>query len=523
MAEDFEDDDDWEEEEDGDDWDDDEGEPKKKKAAKPRKQKEQITVGRGILKLSLIVGGSAVVSVLITAVAAFAVTELPELRRALGIRQSGYNNMLFIVFLLSFLFTVGTSAFAFLSNADLSFKPKNTAGNQAARFIATEQKAWKQTMATTSADRERQQRARDAAKRAREMEDELEAIDGDDLDDSEVEKEVSNTKLTAKGEQQKAAVMTFLSKGLETVMTTRPKLDAFNKFGVNLFLAGACDAAGASSGLEDGETAQILQEGVEVLGTSRDQAQKFARSYDSYLLNPKHLGMIEAGRDAMSDHLRGGAGAPQKLDSALKGWNTKDEDEQTSKGTIAVMFTDIAGSTAMTQEHGDAGAQEVVRMHNRIVRAALTTYKGREVKHTGDGIMASFNNTAQSVEAAIYIQQKVAQENPSQRIPLGIKIGINAGEPIVEDDDLFGTTVQLSARIVDKAGTGEIFVSEVVKSICTGKPITFVSRGGREMKGFDEPVMMYEAVWDSSKTNAQAAKAAPPPPPATPRPAAAPA
>lgn len=133
---------------------------------------------------------------------------------------------------------------------------------------------------------------------------------------------------------------------------------------------------------------------------------------------------------------------------------------------------------------------------NRIVRAALTTYQGREVKHTGDGIMASFNNTANGVAAAIYIQQKTAESNStSPDVPLGIKIGINAGEPIIEDDDLFGTTVQLSARIVDKASDKEIFVSEIVKGICLGKDFSFESRGAREMKGFKEPITLYEVIW----------------------------
>jgi adenylate cyclase len=84
-----------------------------------------------------------------------------------------------------------------------------------------------------------------------------------------------------------------------------------------------------------------------------------------------------------------------------------------------------------------------VRTHNRIVRAALTTYHGKEVKHTGDGIMASFSSVANSVGASIYIQRKVAERNATNpAAPLGVKIGINAGEPIVEEDDRFGTTVQ---------------------------------------------------------------------------------
>ena len=253
---------------------------------------------------------------------------------------------------------------------------------------------------------------------------------------------------------------------------------------------------GIEENLNEDEIRQILIESVGVLGTKPEQAVMFAQKYDEYLMNPKYLGMIENGRSAMTAQINGDPDAAQKLDKAMDAWNSKTTDEDTSVGTIAVMFTDIVGSTDMTQTHGDAAAQEVVRTHNRIVRNALTTYQGREVKHTGDGIMASFNNTANGVAAAIYIQQKTAENNSSNPdVPLGIKIGINAGEPIVEDDDLFGTTVQLSARIVDKAGDKEIFVSEIVKGICLGKDFNFESRGAREMKGFKDPITLYEVLW----------------------------
>ena len=150
----------------------------------------------------------------------------------------------------------------------------------------------------------------------------------------------------------------------------------------------------------------------------------------------------------------------------------------------------------MTQALGDAGAQEVVRAHNRVVREALTQYRGREVKHTGDGIMASFEQASDSVEAAIMMQRGAHQHTQSNpNLPLFLKIGINSGEPIQDDNDLFGSTVQMSARIVDKAQKGEIFVSEVVKGICSGKSFQFVSRGGFEMKGFDGPVTLWEVDW----------------------------
>ena len=164
-----------------------------------------------------------------------------------------------------------------------------------------------------------------------------------------------------------------------------------------------------------------------------------------------------------------------------------------------MLFTDIAGSTAMTQALGDEGAQQVVRVHNRIVREALSNNAGKEVKHTGDGIMASFAKTSDGVDASIEMQRETAlhnQHNPE--LPLHLKIGLNAGEPIAEDNDLFGTTVQLSARIVDKASADQIFVSQIVRGICSGKDFTFTSQGGFEMKGFDEEITLYEVIWDAS-------------------------
>ena len=110
--------------------------------------------------------------------------------------------------------------------------------------------------------------------------------------------------------------------------------------------------------------------------------------------------------------------------------------------------------------------------------------------------MAAFNRTTNSVNAAIQIQRQTAdynQNNPQEKLML--KIGLNAGEPIAEDNDLFGSTVQMSARIVDKAKGEQIFVSENVRTICAGKNITFLNRGSFEMKGFPEPPILYEVEW----------------------------
>lgn len=473
-------------------------------------------------KLIGLAAASFVTAVLITWVVTVAINQLPMVRKLIG--HENADTFLLGVFILSALVSFVSSALTFVSKEEFT-----KIDRKRAKFETSEKKAWKQALKPKSVTAQQKkalaqaaaQRSAEAARafveeerKAEEAEneggtDELQAeLEEPDTDEEPEEAAEVAPALSADGEVMKKDLMGFLGEGLEEVAETQPKLDSFNKFGVNLYLAGACERMAQTEGLNDSETASVLADSVEVLGTKRDIAEKFSAAYDSYLLDPKYLGMIEAGREAMEARLGGDPEAAKQLDKALKSWNAPKGEDETSSGTVAVLFTDIVGS--MTQAHGDAAAQEVVRTHNRIVRTALTTYQGREVKHTGDGIMASFGNSAHAVEAGMYIQKKVDQSNATNpAVPLGIKVGINAGEPIVEDDDLFGTTVQLSARIVDKATIGQVLVSAVVRSICLGKSIVFVDRGTREMKGFADPIQLFEAVWDENVLHQMTAGADP--------------
>ena len=153
-----------------------------------------------------------------------------------------------------------------------------------------------------------------------------------------------------------------------------------------------------------------------------------------------------------------------------------------------ILFTDLESSTALTQRLGDAKAQEVLRGHNDAVRAALDAHGGQEVKHTGDGIMASFPSAVAAVEAALAMQRDLAGAE------VRVRIGLNAGEPIAEDGDYFGTAVQLAARLCDRAEPGQVLVSDVVRQLCAGKNFTFDDVGAATLKGFDEPVALYAVV-----------------------------
>ena len=159
-------------------------------------------------------------------------------------------------------------------------------------------------------------------------------------------------------------------------------------------------------------------------------------------------------------------------------------------GLVTILFTDMEGSTAMTQQIGDDAAQEHVRQHNTAVREALKAHAGKEIKHTGDGIMASFASARGAVDCAVAIQRALAAGDAVR-----VRIGLNAGEPVAEEQDLYGTSVQLAARVCAEADAGEILVSNVVRELAAGKGFLFNDRGDHALKGFEDPVKLYEVSW----------------------------
>jgi len=164
---------------------------------------------------------------------------------------------------------------------------------------------------------------------------------------------------------------------------------------------------------------------------------------------------------------------------------------------VTVLFTDMEGSTTLTQQLGDAKAQELVRSHNGIVRDALARHGGSEIKHTGDGIMASFVSTSRALECAIAIQRAVAARSEEEGIPFRVRIGLNCGEPVVEEGDLFGTAVQLARRICDQAEPGQILASEVVRQLVAGKGFLFADLGEAALRGFEDRLRLYEVRWET--------------------------
>lgn len=161
-----------------------------------------------------------------------------------------------------------------------------------------------------------------------------------------------------------------------------------------------------------------------------------------------------------------------------------------------IMFTDLKDSTLMTSTRGDARALHLLHVNNALTRNALRAYHGREVKHTGDGIMASFNNVADALYCAMAVQMAVAEHNrhhPEDAIFL--RIGLSAGEPIEEHGDFFGNAVQLAARLCALAKPNQILTSQIIRDLSRNTSLPFEDLGPVNLKGFEDEVHVYSISW----------------------------
>lgn len=166
-------------------------------------------------------------------------------------------------------------------------------------------------------------------------------------------------------------------------------------------------------------------------------------------------------------------------------------------GFRAIMFTDMANSTQITNTLGDTKAQSVLAKHHEIIRQALLAHEGREVDRAGDGFLTCFASVSQAVTCAVTIQRAFHSYNSSGALPIGlrVRIGLGAGEPLADGDALFGSTVNLTARICASADPGQILAARVVRELCSGKSFTFRRYGEVNLKGFPDPVELDEVDW----------------------------
>jgi class 3 adenylate cyclase len=139
---------------------------------------------------------------------------------------------------------------------------------------------------------------------------------------------------------------------------------------------------------------------------------------------------------------------------------------------------------------------QFLRIHDKIIRAAVDAFRGREVKHTGDGFMLSFPDATDAVGCAIAIQRNFAEYNAADpEVELHVRVGLSAGEPMEEGKDLFGCVVQRAARLCAHAQPGQTLICDEVKALATSWSHAIIARGDAVLKGFDAPVVFHQVEW----------------------------
>ncbi|HEX2154600.1 MAG TPA: adenylate/guanylate cyclase domain-containing protein, partial [Acidimicrobiia bacterium] len=169
----------------------------------------------------------------------------------------------------------------------------------------------------------------------------------------------------------------------------------------------------------------------------------------------------------------------------------------TVQGTFTILFTDLEGSTDLRVRVGDVAANEIIRLHDDLVRSRLEIAGAVDIKSLGDGFMALFTSANQAIATAASIQRAIEEHNnanPDQQ--LSVRMGLNAGDVAQSAGDAHGTAVHAASRVADKAQGGQILVSQIVQDLAgTMGDTRVVDRGLFWLKGFQERWRLFEVLW----------------------------
>ena len=165
---------------------------------------------------------------------------------------------------------------------------------------------------------------------------------------------------------------------------------------------------------------------------------------------------------------------------------------------VTILFTDLVGSTELTDRLGDEAAEQIRQVHFSLLREGVSSHGGEEVKNLGDGLMVVFASAVEAVACAVDNQRAVDRYNrrPSSRHLLGVRIGLHLGEPIKDGGDYFGGAVNVAKRLCDAADGGQILCSDLVRGLARSRAeVEFRRLDAIELKGISEPVDPFEVVW----------------------------
>ena len=219
-------------------------------------------------------------------------------------------------------------------------------------------------------------------------------------------------------------------------------------------------------------------------------------SRNGTFVNGQRLGARRRLRDG--DLVRVGATTLSFHDPGAERRNTTTiSDSRGLTGIVTLLFTDLVGSTELFARLGDDAGDRLRQEHFALLRKAAGEHGGEEVKTLGDGLMVAFGSALAAVSCAVGMQRRIAEQREhTDGAPVGLRIGLNAGEVIISEDDYFGTPVIVAKRLCDQAGPGMTLLSEVVRSLVGSRPeYSFTPVGSLRLKGLAEPVTAFELDW----------------------------
>lgn len=164
--------------------------------------------------------------------------------------------------------------------------------------------------------------------------------------------------------------------------------------------------------------------------------------------------------------------------------------------TVGIVFVDLAGFTNFTERMGDEEAIKLLAEMNDIVASSLKPTKGECVKGLGDGYLLAFPSASQAINGALKLANTAERARSAGRLPLHLRIAVHAGEPLVEQDDLLGHDVNLTARMLDLCKPGEILVSEAAKELSEKRLRTmrFINRRSMKVRGLASKITVFNVV-----------------------------
>lgn len=302
--------------------------------------------------------------------------------------------------------------------------------------------------------------------------------------------------LSRPADELRALLVKYLRQAIQPARGAYDLGDTYLRFGINLFVAGACEGLCYKKDIDDPTTAAIMAAGFRAVGVEVDRAASLAANYLEYLVSDtRYMAMFSQGRQALLAHLAGRADAADMLWRALDDW-TQPQARAGAGGPVTIMVTRMTGVGYAVEGHGEEKVGRIVRDHNQMVERRLIEFGGKRVKHTDSGTMAAFMNGLNAGRAAMAVRTDFLEY--TRQIfegAIGVGVGLDCGQPVAAGNDLSGSAVELATRIAGVAKPGQILVSLAVREhlVAAAPGATFLPRGPFPLGGFEAPAPLYEA------------------------------